>query len=500
MSISGLTAASRTGTHAADNFDHAINLIDATKPRLEPDPGPGESTTSVSSDTPSGRRATKGTLREELARRKYAKWQEDKTKTGEDLPAVSDEDSKDGKSGMTVRTGRLRDKIPFRSRKGEVVSKEKGGYAIDILYENQRGSFLCGIPLYSANSLLNFDPAPWQTSNFVDSAVNITNSQVPDPSWAWAWKTWYVDMSHDVDEEGWEYSFSFQKGFAWHGSHPWFHSFVRRRRWLRKRIRKHSSKPYGRKGGVEDAHMLNADYFTIHDKREPSRESSADRTTNNHSSYLSSAGNYGDQSDSDMDIREISDITALMTVLKRARVDREKIAAVKNFLAHGGDELYYLGDRMSDIMAVFIYQTSRQHLQAHLRRILQDTIDEHEGDEPGEDPEIEAFKRKVDNIRKAVDAAKQPVSNLEYWSDLRMRTANSNPPHAGADLARDATTESVGGIKKKADEESAQVESEIKGIPEDAGISEEPGIRWNRSQDEVNRTARSAPAKGKGKA
>lgn len=500
MSISGLTAAARTSTHAAEDSDHTINLIDTTKPPVEPDRSAGESVLSVPTDTPLGQRGTKVTLREELARRKYAKWQEEKTKNGEDPAALGDEDSKNSKDSVTVRTGRLRDRIPFRSRKGEIASKGEGDYTIDILYENQRGSFLCGIPLYSAKSLLNFDPAPWQTSTFMDSAVNITNAQVPDPSWAWAWRSWYADMSHDVDEEGWEYSFSFNKGFAWHGSHPWFHSFVRRRRWLRKRIKIHPLRSHGNKGVIKDSHMLNADYFTIHAKQDPSRESSVDRTTNHHSNYLSNTGYNGDNSDSDVEFGEIGDLAALMAVLKRARVDREKIAAVKNFVEHGGDELYYLGDRMSDIMAGLIYQTSRQNLQAYLRQTLEDATEKQDGHEGDDESEMEASTRKVNNLRKAVDAADEHINNLEYWSDLRAKTTNSSPTHASGDQAPVTTAENVGEIEKQAGEESAEVENEIKGIPEDAGISEEPGIRWDTSQDDVHRTASSTQAKGKGKA
>ena len=500
MSISGLAAASRTSTHAAEQFDHAINLIDATKPRIEPDAAAEEFSASVSTETPLGRQRTKGTLREELIRRKYAKWQEDKSKNVEDPGVPIDGGSKNGKDDVTTRAGRLRDKIPFRSRKGETVSKEKEGYVIDILYENQRGSFLCGIPLYSAKSLLNFDPAPWQTSNFTDSAVNITNAQVPDPSWAWAWRSWYVDMSHDVDEEGWEYSFSFQEGFAWHGSHPWFHSFVRRRRWLRKRIKAHRLNPRETKGSDKDAHMLNADYFTIHANRDLSRDSSADRTTNHHSSYLGSAGDHDNRSDSNMDFGEISDIAALMAVLKKARVDREKIAAVKNFLDHGGDELFYLGDRMSDIMAFLIYPTSRQQLQAHIRQMLEDTIKRQDGHEGGEESDIEASERKVDNLRRAAAAAGEHDNNLEYWSDQRAKLSNRNPAYGDLDQAPDSTAENVGMIEQKAGEESVEVENEIKGIPTGAGISEEPGIKWDTTEDEVHRTAPSAEEKGKGKA
>lgn len=102
--------------------------------------------------------------------------------------------------------------------------------AIDVLYENQRGAWLCGLPLFSSASLLNFDPPAWRNGLGQASPVSVVDAQTPDPSWRWAWPTWYVDMSADVDEEGWQYSFMFRQKTSWHGSHPWFHSFVRRRR------------------------------------------------------------------------------------------------------------------------------------------------------------------------------------------------------------------------------------------------------------------------------
>src|SRR4051812_49190219 len=40
--------------------------------------------------------------------------------------------------------------------------------AIDILYENQRGGFLCGAPLFSGKALGNLDPPPW--TNFAHKA------------------------------------------------------------------------------------------------------------------------------------------------------------------------------------------------------------------------------------------------------------------------------------------------------------------------------------------
>jgi hypothetical protein len=33
--------------------------------------------------------------------------------------------------------------------------------AIDILYENERGGFLCGIPLFSSQALGGLDPPAW---------------------------------------------------------------------------------------------------------------------------------------------------------------------------------------------------------------------------------------------------------------------------------------------------------------------------------------------------
>jgi hypothetical protein len=108
---------------------------------------------------------------------------------------------------------------------------------LDVLYESQRGCYVFGKPLYSARAMFPREAAPWADEQCRPSLVDITNAQLPDPSWQWVWRTWYVDMSRDVDEEGWEYSFFF-RGFAWHGISPWFHSFVRRRRWIRLRRRR----------------------------------------------------------------------------------------------------------------------------------------------------------------------------------------------------------------------------------------------------------------------
>jgi hypothetical protein len=205
---------------------------------------------------------------------------------------------------------------------------------IDILYENQRGWFVFGIPLFSSKALWNLkvDPAPWVDANFKPSAVNITNAQVPDPSWVWDWKSWYVDMSLDVDEEGWQYSLLF-KGSPWHGNHPWFHSFVRRRRWLRKRVKQKI--PLKTKDTVRE--RLFGDRFSV-------GGTTLFRTdTPGTMSVLDSSG----QASVDEEVR---DTATLMRKLKAAAIDREKIVIINRFIVDGGEELHYLAEQVRTVL------------------------------------------------------------------------------------------------------------------------------------------------------
>lgn len=197
---------------------------------------------------------------------------------------------------------------------------------IDVLYENQRGWFVFGIPLFSSKALWNLkvDQAPWVDAKLKPSPVNITNAQVPDPSWVWEWKSWYVDMSHDVDEEGWEYSLWF-RGAVWHGNHPWFHSFVRRRRWLRKRG-KQKLPPKTK----ENRERLFGETFSI------------GTTLARTSTFAASLQETREQSLEE----EVRDIATLMRMLKKAAIDREKIILINKFIDEGGEELHYLADQV----------------------------------------------------------------------------------------------------------------------------------------------------------
>ena len=486
MSIFGIE---RSQTSASNNYDHAINLVDTTQPRESSLERTSEDTTAELRRSRSGTLLGRtGTLRKQLAQRKYAKYQEER------------EESPGHEEGG--RTGRLRDKIPFKPKKKRSKSREPVDTFIDVLYENQRGAFLCGIPLYSSNSLLNLDPASWQTANFQDSAVDITNFQLPDPSWVWDWKTWYVDMSHDVDELGWEYSFSFNKVYAWHGNHPWWTSFVRRRRWLRRRIRIHHHVSDMKQPSMSQAHMLTEDYFTIHAaNRRPSQDSSANR-----SSVMIAL-----KSDEDEDVNgEITNVSALMIALKKANVDREKIAAVTAFLDQGGEELYYLADKMPKIMEDFIYQSSRRQLQTLLLQTLDDATRgqaQEEGKGKGKeasDPDLVARKRKIDNLLKAVHTAGVHVNDEEYWSDLRARATSSENDPTPETHALDATQPAAvegDGPHSHSEDDQTSVRDEIKGIPEEAHISEEPRIGFHNPTNDSDDPGKTVEEdKGKGKA
>ena len=502
------TIASRTPTGTVAAFDHAINLIDTTKPNDvsadDPFASPTQSisSTDASRDSVLNKKWNKGTLREELARRKYAKWQESKyddngrtadtnevTATRRDGEREGGQEFESQKSNdpkrPSTRVDKLRDKIPFKSRRSGTKALHQEDQEIDILYENQRGSFLCGIPLYSSRSLLNFDPSPWQTANFTASPVSIIDSQLPDPSWTWVWKTWYVDMSHDVDEEGWQYSFSFQQGFSWHGNHPWFHSFVRRRRWLRKRVKVHHLERHGHANDMKEAHKLTEDYFTIHATRERSRETSRDRTSQVRSSVLAA---YLYESEGLQDLDDISNIGTLLVALKVARLDREKIAAVKAFLVQGGEELYYLADRMEDVMAVFVYQSSRHQFLNTLFEALNDAIRQKDEDQDRSETETAMLEHRIDNLKKAVHTADEHVKDLEYWSDIRnaaQQAIGTGHGHNTTELKDHIErTGSLDGTSENLDRKTSEVEGElsegIKGIPEQAETSVEPGLDFKK--------------------
>ncbi|KAL4892115.1 hypothetical protein BDV59DRAFT_193964 [Aspergillus ambiguus] len=404
----------------------AIRLVDNTAParRLSDDEAEETISQIPTASTDLSRNASRRwrtpSVRTSLRNRRYAKWQPQRlgivdtngpSDDGDLAHARSNTNTLGGDSLTSVSSypttePRGVDTADFAASSSSgrdtgtaaAAARPRPGHELDILYENQRGWFFFGIPLYSHRSLLNLDPSAWVTGDLRDSPVDITNAQLPDPSWEWAWMSWYVDMSGDVDDQGWQYSFSFSST-AWHGSHPWFHSFVRRRRWVRLRVKRASERRRPGRSEFEMAHRLNEDYFTIH------------------SAAKSRAASIAEPARRRMEappLEEIANIPTLLHAMRTAVVDREKIEALNRFLHEGGDELYYLDEKMPEIMSLFVFQASRWQFLTHVRNL----IDELARDEStaGSETETENIRRQREYLEKAADTASRHLTGPEVFS------------------------------------------------------------------------------------
>ncbi|KAL2826985.1 hypothetical protein BDW59DRAFT_59178 [Aspergillus cavernicola] len=472
-----------------------IQLIDNTAPaeRTADDASFSRTTTTTSAGN-SSRLWSRPSIRGELARRKYAKWQPGRLGVAEDStetePPSSDEreliragtNTNTLTNASTLETNNDRRQsesqppeqnaeqaqdvsaTTHQAKNHPKVCGLKSGSELDILYENQRGWFFFGIPLYSARSLLNIDPSPWMNADGKRSFVNITNAQVPDPSWEWVWRTWYVDMSGDVDEQGWQYGFSFAAS-SWHGTHPFCHSFVRRRRWVRLRVKRASERRRARTG-LEMAHRLTEDYFTIHSAVKSKRASGADGLSRTTSVDLARAAEAVEAEE----LEEIRNIPTLMYALKAAIVDREKLDAVRMFVEDGGDELYYLDGKISEIMARFVYQTSRWQLLTLLNDTIQAlSLKEQEQDSDTNKQETETNQRKQENLLRAADTAKRHLIGPEV-----LQKPDEVPPAVALELS-DLTPVKKGDsilnrVSEKFSFKPMDNGGEIKGIPREAQI------------------------------
>lgn len=274
--------------------------------------------------------------------------------------------------------------------------------AIDILYENQRGCFLCGMPLFSSRALGNLDPPPWTNYAHRPSPTDIHTAQVPDPSWEWAWGEWRINHDDGVDRDGWTYSFAFSSKFSWHKAR-WWNSFVRRRVWIRKRVKKDAA---------QDPHLLNPDYyFTVRPSSDISRDRSPSKASSRPGSRLSTGTADGEHAGQPA----IEDADELLRVLRVCRIDREKIEAIENYLENARDDLGGLRDIMHEIMSLFVFQASRRVLLTRLTEVHDDAAGRR-AEAAGASPGLE---RRADNLAEAVRHADEEVRRLEYWSDVK---------------------------------------------------------------------------------
>ncbi|KAK9855986.1 hypothetical protein MYU51_001741 [Penicillium brevicompactum] len=470
----------------ADSMDNtpSLSLVDNTVPQQPTGEGTPRRTSTLDRQASLTKHLSRASVQSQLTKRKYAKWQPERLgiapDTGDSLSRESSQvrgGSISASSTGEGSAGRDTDTAEFNpSRIQSIVTTDTGlngaepntridgkpRSEMDILYENQRGSFLFGVPRYSQSSLLNFDPAAWMTQDRRASAVNITNAQLPDPSWEWAWKAWYVDMSGDTDEQGWQYSFSFSSS-SWHGTQPWFHSFVRRRRWVRLRTKVPDRRLRGR-SDFEKAHMLNGDYFTIHTPRARSREQSIAGLSRVESGFLNRASMTVDE---EPHIDEIGDIPSLLHALRLASIDRERIDALKKFVEEGGDELYYLNDKIPDIMPTFLFQTSRWQFVTYLYGVIREL-----SKTPTEsDKDADAVQRKKDNLARAAEACKRHITGPDVFKDDHGESATEL-----LDLTPVAKRDTLLSKRPVLEERAPSMRRIFKGIPKAAEIDREGHI------------------------
>jgi hypothetical protein len=337
----------------------SIVLVDHTQPP-EPDAPPSPIAVVDEEDGPgeaSSARARPGlaaSLRDQKQRWRPARHSADRPAgsrpgTAHSGGAASDgerEGSAWGRGTFDRQRRHLREMFRARHREDGLRGGRDEGAEYDVLYQNQRGAFVLGMPFFSSKALSQFEPSAWTDGDFEKSRVGVADAQLPDPSWEWAWRSWYVDMGGDVDEEGWEYSFWFWRGCGWHGTHPWFSSFVRRRRWLRKRVRRR-----GRVGQPPPGeHGMNPEYFTIHSDQGRIGPDGLSRSP-------SMVGReWGVEENVPWEEADMSDIATLLRALKEAPVDSERISLIKRYLEQGGDDLNYLADEVClSTLAGFAY-------------------------------------------------------------------------------------------------------------------------------------------------
>ncbi|KAH8821117.1 hypothetical protein F5884DRAFT_75112 [Xylogone sp. PMI_703] len=391
--------------------DHEIRLIDSTVPTVQVSQTRSQSANGrdVSpSQSESSRRYSdavlgKHPMKAEITRLKYGKFQGRKSAEGERSElVVADSEVEDGEENRGRTSTNSRSKVKIQQTEPES--------AIDILYENQRGLILCGMKLFASKALGNLDPAPWTNAAQKPSATDITNAQPPDPSWEWVWKEWTVNHDDGVDDEGWEYSFAFAKAFSWHGP-SWYNSFVRRRAWIRKRIKKTG----GDQMEPRSSEMLSPEYFSV----QPSRSNSRSRVSNSDGdaraskSSLATSSRYAAEDGPNI-VEDITTIKQLLDALRNSRIDREKLEAIENFCSHGGGELHLMKDNMGEIMHQFVFQASRRLLLSHLTKILKDVIAEQKAQTDKESGQTDIAKKKIHNMEEAVNAADEELKKLEF--------------------------------------------------------------------------------------
>lgn len=166
--------------------------------------------------------------------------------------------------------------------------------------------------------------------------------------------------------------------------------------------------------------MLNADYFTIRPashKSPKSRESvTSSRLSRSSTSQMSAA-------DVDEKPADIDNVDDLMRALRQARIDREKLDAVNNYMEHATD-LQKLQHEMHEIMSLFVFQQSRRILLGRLMEIHDETTTQMKRTNTSE------LRERNQALKDAVHHADEEVRKLAYWSDVKQMAESGEAKEA----------------------------------------------------------------------
>jgi hypothetical protein len=159
-----------------------------------------------------------------------------------------------------------------------------------------------------------------------------------------------------------------------------------------------------------DPHMLTDDYFNVRPASDRTRRSQQSLA----SSRVASKTSLTQASTSEMEQvkPDIEDMETLLQTLRLARIDREKLEAMENYLKNAID-LSQLDNEMHEIMSLFIFQASRRALLSHLMGVYEETKAEQEKNDSAE------LRERTSALKDAAKHADEEVRKLAYWSDVK---------------------------------------------------------------------------------
>lgn len=137
------------------------------------------------------------------------------------------------------------------------INAIEGEFVMEYQVESERGFHALGTTYFSPSMRLPFDPARYSDPNGVSLGERLTDFEPPDGSWVWVWSRWYVDMSSDVDDQGWRYSWHFSSN-SWTGKHRFGRSFVRQRLWKRPRVKREVLEHHTNQRSLSGKYMVNS--------------------------------------------------------------------------------------------------------------------------------------------------------------------------------------------------------------------------------------------------